>query len=192
MNKERNVLAVVLTLGSLAFSTPWFGRAFAASDDPGSRKAISLSDLALIGDSMQEVLLALPPPKSVYLAGADDESPRPRASDAVVFRYELSASIQEPHAAVLFVNFDPDTYRAEKIRLVVNDRVPAEAVIAALAPRPYARERRRVETDDLEFWVSEEKDPEGEAEVMAFADLGLQVTQIDGMNSTTFDFGPHD
>ena len=110
-------------------------------------------------------------------------------SDSVVFRYEIQTKIQKSYAAVLFINFDPDSYRVATMHLVINETISADVVITELEQYSHRKERRRVENDDLTSWVTDEIDPQGEANILIFPDLNLEVIYFDFVKSTSFNFG---
>jgi len=149
---------------------------------------VELHDLNLVGRSIQEILLKLPPPVSVYLAGEDAELPRPRVTDPVVFRYEVKLAIGTLRPAHLVVTFDELSYQAVSLCADVKGTVPSSELTDALPGATFRRERRRTESDDIDLWITEELDPEGDAEVLVFPDLGLEVRHIDDMPYTVLCF----
>ena len=158
-----------------------------ACPESSSAQSIPITRFALVGRSIQEVLLEAPPPTAVYLAGADAELPRPSAADPIVFRYELKLDLAGDRSADAFVRFDPTTYEVESVTLAVRDELSLETVIEAL-DMEHRRERRRVASDDFDVWVTDEIDPEGQAEVVVFPTISLEVVQIEGMPGTTLTF----
>ena len=157
------------------------------ADGLAPASAIAVRDFALVGKSMQQVLLELPPPEAVYLAGEDAELPRPKETDGVVFRYELPVELAGVRHADVYLLFDPDEYEVESVTLQLAERLALDTVVTALGP-VHRRERRHVATDDFDIWITDEVDPEGQAEVVIFPELGLLVRQIDGFSTTTITF----
>jgi hypothetical protein len=151
-------------------------------------EGVALPRLAQVGKTQQEVLLALPPPDAVFLSGSDAELPRPTVSDSVVFRYEMEVHLGGRQPATVFVVFDPATYRCQAVNVVL-ETVPTEkALLDALGPTSFGKERRRVASDDFDSWVTEEVDPTGGAEVIVFPDLGLEWVHLLDSSGSVFRF----
>lgn len=176
--------ATFLLLAGFVLSCALMARAV---DELAPEDGLPVTRFALVGESMQRVLLALPAPASVYLAGADAELPRPRETDPVVFRYELVVDLAGGRPAVVFVSFEPGTYEVGSVTVAFDEVVPLDAVIDAVG-LDHRRERRRVESDDVDLWVTDEIDPRGGAAVVVFPTLGLEAVQIAGMPNTVLDF----
>ncbi len=146
-----------------------------------SIEALPLTSFALVGMTLQQVLLKFPAPAGVFLAGEDAEIPRPAANDPVVFRYEREVLLAGSRPAWIVVVFDPSTYRVSSVVVEVRADLSFDTVIEWLDRPVYTRERRRVESDDFDIWFTDEIDPEGAAEVLFYPDLGLEISHIDGM-----------
>lgn len=157
---------------------------------PREVEARSIESLALVGESMQQVLLSLPPPRSVSLAGADAELPHPSLSDPVVFNYDLEVELAGTREVWVSVLFDPNTYRVESVNATLPERLSFDVIIEAMGDDDYRRERRKVEQDDFDRWIAEEIDASGRAEVIVFPKLGLEISRIDDMPHTGLRFLP--
>ena len=178
-------LALLLTAISLLAAKPGVANSTSAGTE---RPLLEIQALNLVGKTMQDVLLKLPPPASVYLAGSDAEVSHPSATDPIIFRYEIRLRIGEPRNAECFVTFDPADYEVAKVCAATTEMISTENLVDSLRGARFRLEKRRTRRDDFDIWITDEVDPEGDATIIIFPDLGLKVSHIKDMPSTILCF----